>query len=334
MSRRVRWMRKGGVAASLAAAGVMTACGGDAPEAPAQQATGQAPGAAASDNGPPVIEGLYIEPRDPEPGARASVRVDARDPDGDPIRFEYRWTRNGEPLSQQPSAALNDAVKGDRLEVVVTASDGKSDSEPRRASTRVANRPPRLYTVHLEAPDGVRAGGTLTATPEALDPDGDELSYRYEWRVNGDVRGEEPSLELSGLNRGDEIVAVAWADDGEDESEARESQVAKLGNGPPRIVSRPSWEESDGTFRYAVKAEDPDGDRTLRYRLKKAPDGMTIDSLGGLVSWTPRTDQVGSHAVEIEVDDLQGGTALQTVEVTIEMEEAASAQPPARPDDF
>jgi len=261
-----------------------------------------------------------------------TANAQATDPNGQAVRLEYRWRLNGQEIGQGDSAALTGAQKGDRVEVEVIAFDGELRSTASTADVTVSNQPPRLYTVKLEAPEGVRVGKMLVATPDAQDPDGDRLSYDFEWRVNGERRGDEASFSLSGLHRGDEIVAAIVASDGQDESAQRLSEVVKIGNGAPRIVSEPSWERVGESFRYAVKAEDPDGDRTLRFRLREAPAGMTVDAIGGVVTWTPRSDQVGAHKVEIEVDDLNGGQTVQSVEVRIDMEEKQPEQAPAAPE--
>jgi hypothetical protein len=301
-----------------------------AEEAPAPRA--EAAPAAGGANRAPTIESVEVHPRRPQPGARVTASAQATDPEGKPVRFEYRWRVNGQETGQGDSVALTGAQKGDRVEVEVIAFDGELRSPASKADVSVANQPPRLYTVKLEAPEGVRVGKTLVATPDAQDPDGDRLSYDFEWRVNGERRGDEAAFSLAGLRRGDEIVAVVVASDGQDESAFRESQIVKIGNGAPRIVSQPSWERVGDSFRYAVKAEDPDGDRTLRFRLKEAPDGMTVDSIGGVVTWTPRSDQVGAHKVEIEVDDLNGGKTVQSVQVKIDLEEKQPEQAPAAPE--
>ena len=62
---------------------------------------------------------------------------------------------------------------------------------------------------------------------------------------------------------------------------------------------------------------DPDDD-TLTSRLVTAPDSMQIDASTGLITWNPGPDQVGQHAVEVEVSDGRGGIDTQrfTLEVT------------------
>lgn len=326
-----------GVGTAIGILGLAVACGDVEPSrrAPREvrpESVAAIP-AARGGEAPPTLDYVRIEPLGPLPSSRVTASVESRDSDGDAVRYRYHWRLNGNTISEKDTAVLSGAVKGDRIELEVIGNDGSHDSAPRTATATVANSAPRLYTVALQAPDGVGVGKTLVATPDAQDPDDDRLTYRYRWQVNGEQRGDDsPSFSLEGLRRGDEIVVVVWAEDGEDRSEERSSESVSIGNTPPVIVSAARWERQGDTFRYEVKAEDPDGDRTLRYRLAEAPHGMTIDSLDGRVKWTPGPSQVGKHRVEIEVDDLQGGKAVQSVTVNIEMvdDEAAHQAPAAR----
>ncbi len=87
-------------------------------------------------------------------------------------------------------------------------------------------------------------------------------------------------------------------------------------------------------FRYAVEAEDPDGDRLLRYRLDEAPEGMVIDSVLGEVSWRPAQGQTGVHPVKIVVRDSSGLETSQSFQVTVReasTEEGAGAEGSAPP---
>ena len=79
------------------------------------------------------------------------------------------------------------------------------------------------------------------------------------------------------------------------------------------------------TYVYPVNAVDPDDDKLL-YKISAAPDGLTINSDNGLVLWAPTPDQVGDHQVKIEVDDGNGGKAIQ--EYTICVEPAPNNHPP------
>lgn len=332
--RRLTW---GGVGTAMGILGLAVACGdSEPPQSTAPEVEPEPVAtvpAARGGEAPPMLEYVGIEPSQPLPSSRVTASVQSRDADGDAIRYRYEWRLNGETIGDTETAVLSGAVKGDRIELVVIGNDGRHDSAPRSATSTVANGAPRLYTVKLEAPDGVRVGKTLVATPDAQDPDDDRLSFRYRWLVNGEQRGDDSaSFSLEGLRRGDEVSVLVWAEDGDDRSEERSSQLVSIGNTPPVIVSAARWKRQGGTFRYDVKAEDPDGDRTLRYRLVEAPNGMTIGSLDGRVKWTPGPSQAGKHRVEIEVDDLQGGKTVQSVTVNIEMvdDETAPQAPAAR----
>ena len=78
-----------------------------------------------------------------------------------------------------------------------------------------------------------------------------------------------------------------------------------------------------------MAVEDADDDRRLRYRLLEGPTGMKLDWLSGKLTWAPSDAQAGTHAVEIEVDDLAGGKATQTFEIRVGFEEPAPT--PAAP---
>lgn len=91
-----------------------------------------------------------------------------------------------------------------------------------------------------------------------------------------------------------------------------------FGNEPPIIQSSPSLNIKLGdTYSYQVNAID-DNDDDLNYSLILAPDGMSINSLTGAVSWTPTEEQVGENDVKIKVSDgWHGITQDFTIEVSI-----------------
>jgi len=55
-------------------------------------------------------------------------------------------------------------------------------------------------------------------------------------------------------------------------------------------------------YTYDVEAYDENGD-TLSYSLNIAPEGMSINPVSGLITWTPSASQAGNHSVEISVSD-------------------------------
>ena len=268
----------------------------------------------------PSIDDVSFEPVRPGAGEAVRAVVEARDPEGDPLRLSYAWSVNDEPVAESgDTARLSDTRRGDRIEVSVEASDGDATSVSFEASTRVVNRPPRLLGIQVDPGGGrITAGGDVEVTVDGVDPDGDSVSYRYTWWINGVVADEDgPKLSTRALGRGDRLRVSVVATDGQDDSAAIESPEMTVENGAPRIVSAPGGAGPDGVFRYRVRAEDPEGDSSLHYSLAKAPQGMTISKLGGEVEWRPRADQSGAFPVEIVVEDSYGASSAQSFELTI-----------------
>jgi len=319
--------------AGVACLGFGMACGGDEVAAPGgSRAAGVAPPGTAA-NQPPRIERLRLEPAEPMPGDTLRALATVRDPDGDRVTQTFRWQVAGRELPESGAEIeLRDVAKGDEIEVWASASDGRATSEPSTASASVANRRPVLENVVLQPIGSVLPGQPAVATPIAKDPDGDSLEFRFRWSVNDTALedAEEASLATDGLQSGDQIRVQVVATDGESESDAVWSGVLLIGNAAPEIVSTPSGVAFGEAFRYQVEARDPEGDRSLRYQLRKGPEGMTMNPVLGELRWQPRAEQAGVHPVEIAVEDSRGATAVQVFELTVG---AGATPPPAAPAD-
>ena len=75
----------------------------------------------------------------------------------------------------------------------------------------------------------------------------------------------------------------------------------------PAVVGSP--------FHYLVRAQDAEND-PLTYSLQAAPAGVAISD-GGLLTWTPTADQVGSRSFSIVVKDNYGGQTIQQVMLSV-----------------
>lgn len=282
-------------------------------------------------NSAPVIESVSVEPRTARPGETIRALVEASDPDGDDLELHYEWRLDGRVDSQATERFhVTSAAKRSRIQVTVVASDGSEQSQPVTATARVGNLPPILQGVVIEPLGQVTAGRDVIASPRATDPDGDDVSFRYRWDVNGSTVDETgPVLSSSHYERGDSIRVIVTATDGQDDSDALRSDPIPVVNSPPKITSQPGAIGDDGVFRYTIEAEDPDGDRGFRYRLTEGPPGMDLDTVSGTLTWTPREDQAGRHNVKIEVADLKGARAQQSFVVLIEFQEPEAPAAPA-----
>lgn len=312
----------GGTALALSAG-----CGGGDVSVPADPADATAVVAEAAD-GMPVIESLRLEPREPSRDDTLRAVTTARDPGGQSLQLGHRWYVDGVPQQGDgPTLALSGVRKGGEVRVVVTASDGVRDSVPAEASATVIDRVPTLTAVSLSPETSAAPGQPVSARVMAADPDGDLLDFEYVWYVNGSpVEASGAMLATEGLSQGDVIHAEIRASDGRNWTRSKRTAGVTIGSAHPTITSTPPGFREDGFFRYVVVAEDPDGDRRLRYALLEGPEGMAVDSVLGELVWHPRDDQQGVHPVSIEVRDSTGLSTTQSFHVTVRLDEGS---PPA-----
>lgn len=308
----------------LLAGAFALACGGGEEPKPSGAPMARkesAPVAEREDNAPPVVERVVLHPQRPRPGHRIEARIEVGDPDGDPLRLDIEWSHNGQVIQKgrQASVAPDGLRKGDDLAVTVVASDGRDESDPVRVATQIANQLPALLEVLLTPEGGVQPGQTVTAIPQATDPDGDPLEYEFTWLLNDrEVRGATAAtFDTRSLERGDKLKARVSVSDGEDASPELDSKVLDVANRPPRILGAPVIEAVVGGVEGQLEAEDPDGDVSLRFRLLEGPRGLVVDPISGRISWKPEAGSTGTHPVEVAVADTFGAESALRFELTV-----------------
>ncbi len=272
-------------------------------------------------NSPPVIISVMILPEKPTIGSELSLSIQSKDPDGDPIAYQYHWIKNEEEIigENHPSLKRGNFRKGDLIRVRVTPSDGKVTGTPFLSSAvKIHNAPPLIQEVWIE-PKVACVTDNLKAIVKGFDLEGDFTYYNYQWEKNGSVLSDErkETLEKGRFKKGDSIVVTVTPDDREVLGTPKRSEPLLISNSPPQIVSSPPASVEKTIYIYQVKANDPDDD-PITFALKSCPQGMEIDKKTGLIKWEIRKEDKGSHSVEIEISDAEGAKSKQRYTLTID----------------
>jgi hypothetical protein len=135
-------------------------------------------------NTAPIISDITIDVDHEAQGRQLLAKVDAVDPDNDPIAILYRWRKNGTVLKEGEEKRLEVAglTAKDSIEVDVTASDGIPDGV-----TTVTQR----FTLSNSAPIIVSSpspsiiGNQYDYVVRATDADGDPLTYALDLSPSG-----------------------------------------------------------------------------------------------------------------------------------------------------
>lgn len=302
------------------------ACGGEE-TAPANSAKPKA--ARTSGNRAPVIDSVRFVPDAPGVGDVLSVAVRAIDPDGDRIDVEVDWYRNGSIEQSGPETRLEteDFNPGDRVWAEVWVSDGEEEVTHTTGTISFENQAPDVLAVRI-VPAQATGADTLLVESRTVDKDGDPYELHFRWYINGELLADATgaSLEPGRARRGDEVEVEVSAGDAGGEGEWIRSPVRSIRNSPPVILSQPSEASvSAGSYRYQLKAEDPDGDRPLRYSLVDGPPGLRVDLISGLVSWQVPDGKGGGFPIRVSVADPHGAKAEQDYTLTLSWDDVPAS---------
>jgi hypothetical protein len=276
-------------------------------------------------NMPPVVRSAVIVPESPAADTTLGVSYSASDPEGDALNMEFRWYVDSVLVQSGPNSSLQPGPfhKGSSVYAEVIPADQYSSGNS-LATDRVviANTPPTVSSVKL-GPDRAFVGTMVTAAALGTDPDGDEITYTYLWRVNGNPVGKavrENTFDTSALHKKDSVSVMVDFTDGEASGGPVISNSVVLQNRKPEITSTAPVALQGRVYTYAVVARDPDGD-VLKYRLERFPDGMTIDPSSGQIRWELPKDMMfpgrNEIKVKVTVDDGDGGTDSQEFSIIL-----------------
>ncbi len=232
--------------------------------------------------------------------------------------LSFRWEINGQEIEGNAGALLSHDLfhAGDQVLVIVRANGQEASSE-----VRIGNSPPEVLGVNY-GPSRIYRGVAIVARPEAVDLDGDAVTFEYRWLVNGEENFLPAGDTLPGdqFHKGDRIAVEVLPVDTEGEGQPYLTGEIIVGNAPPVFTSTPPESFRAALYSYPARAEDGDGD-TLSYFLVTGPAGMTIDRESGLVQWPIGRDQGGENLVKIGVRDADGLEAIQEFRLDIALQE-------------
>ncbi len=288
-------------------------------------------------NTPPEPPRVAIEPPRPRGGQalRLVVTTPARDADGDPVKLDVAWTREGKATgSGSETLASRDFRKHERLRVIVTPTDGIEPGPPATDEVLVENAPPGAPAVIL-APPHPAAGEPLRVVVRApaVDPDGDPVAYRYRWLRDGspaDLPGSDGGQEAGWtgaseappglLARGQRWDVEVQAFDGEvhGPSARATAEVVNSPPPPPEIAISPARPRTiDGLSLQVTARPDPDGDQ-VGYRATWTRNGARYVTPGDQAQIARGVPRKGERwGVEVVATDGLAESAPARAEVVI-----------------
>ena len=275
----------------------------------------------------PVIDTVSIAPSAPTIGSVLTANVTSFDADGDTVTYSYQWYNNGTAISGATNATLTvsgNAVHGNVIMVQVTPKDGMLNGKPFvSAPVTIGDTAPVLDTVSI-TPSNPTISDTLTANVSSHDPDGDTVSYSYQWYKNGTTisGATNATLTVSGnAVHGDTITVQVTPKDGTLSGSAVTSAAVTIQDTAPVISSvtiTPSSPTIGSVLTANVSSSDADGD-SVSYSYKWF-DGSSAIAGATSATLTVSGNAVHGDTITVQVTPKDGtlsGSAVTSAAVTI-----------------
>ncbi|MEC8423039.1 MAG: hypothetical protein VX000_04630, partial [Myxococcota bacterium] len=256
---------------------------------------------------------LAVENRDPtvavtltpaSAGATATLTcvAVAADDDDDTLTTSFSWSVSGAGVPATSTSGSTTTLagvfaSGDVVTCTATTADGKGGTATDSASSSIVNDAPVVSGVTL-LPSSVRTNDTLTAAASASDPDGDPLTMRYDFYVDGALVQTGSGTTLSGaayFDKDQSVQVAITADDGTDSTTSTSATVLVENTPPgaPGVSISPASPTAGDSLTCTIDTPSSDDDLdTVTYSVAWQVDGVdyiaggTVDT-GGLDSGDP-----------------------------------------------
>ncbi|MFO8016812.1 MAG: Ig-like domain-containing protein [Candidatus Woesearchaeota archaeon] len=242
------------------------------------------------DSGTRLEEGKRIVIRE---GQKVEVKPKAFDPDGDKITYSF-----SPPLDEEGEWQTEEGDEGTyKVQVTASSKDSKVTKEISLV-VKEKNKAPELKPIDDVQ---VKAGEKVELSPEATDPNDDELTFRYSGWMDSAVKTTDED------DIGDHEVKVTASDGELSDSATVEVSVVPENNAPVMENIKDITIKEGETVLLEPNVVDPDGDE------------VTVDYSGWMDSAEKKTDyeDEGTYSVDITASDGELETT-QTVTITVE----------------
>lgn len=167
-------------------------------------------------------------------------------------------------LPAQPSMQMGALLWSLGIALLSGCSSSGSQDDVTKGANVLNNQPPVVRKVTL-VPTPLTLAGPLAVQIDVHDPDGQQLTTRVQWIVNGaPVTGVNgPELRPDLVKRGDMVAVEVVASDGEAESVPFRTEPVQVVNTPPiltRVMIEADGPQGSNRVQAKVDAADPDRD--------------------------------------------------------------------------
>jgi len=185
--------------------------------------------------------------------------------------------------------------------------------------TVVPNRPPVITSFPVIV---ATVGQLYSYQLHATDPDNRPLTYALlSWPEGMSIVPQTGLIQWTPtLNqaRPAAVTVLVQNDRGLSSSQSFKIFVPVPQNQPPVITSTAVTSATVGVlYVYQLRAADPNDD-PIAYSFVAVPFGMTIDSVTGLIHWTPTSDDVGDWSVTLRAQDPSRSVATQSFHLQVQ----------------
>lgn len=253
-----------------------------------------------------------------ESPGKTSVAFNADCKPGSGAIVAYQWSTTDGYFSDEQSGTHDFAPGMHTLRLTVIDENGliAADDMPVFAFAGDGRKPPQITA--RATPAAATAPAAVKFTLEALDPDGQVASVKWRFSDGSEVSEREPSRTYNDPIA-DEVKVEVTDNDGLVATATVSVTIRASDNSlPPRFVSVPTEELIAGQ----VYAYDEDGLPTVsgsgpfQYDLLLAPEGATVDSATGKLSYTAPYGPQGPKEFSLRVVGA-AGSAVQNWEVSV-----------------